>query len=162
MEPLLRHDARLSFRVFGTPGAEAAVRAAFSPGVQAQVQVAGKLSNAELAAQLARCKVFFFPSRYEGYGIAISEAMACGCAVVTTPTGVGAMLRDGEEARVCPIGDRAAMSAAVCELLSDEAPGVRLVRAGRQRAAALSWPAQARQLHELYTAWLAVHGDMNF
>jgi glycosyltransferase involved in cell wall biosynthesis len=157
IEPLLRQDPRLSFRVFGAPGAEGAVRTAFSGEVHAQVQVAPKLTNAQLATQLARCKVFFFPSRYEGYGIAVTEAMACGCAVVTTPTGVGGMLRDHEDARICGFGDPAAMSTAICELLRDEPQRVRLARQGRQRVAGLSWPAQTRKLDELYTGWLAEH-----
>lgn len=157
MEPLLLADAKLRFHVFGAAGAEAAIRAAFSLAVQTQLHIAGKLSTLDLAAQLARCQVFFFPSRYEGYGMAITEAMACGCAVVTTPTGVGAMLRDGEEARICGFGDRAAMGAAIRELLQEEPQRRRLVQAGRQRAAALTWPAQVSKLNDLYTGWVAEH-----
>lgn len=155
MDPLLHADPRLSFRVFGAPGAEPAVRASFSPAVQARIEIAGKLSNAELAAQLARCKVFFFPSRYEGYGIALAEAMACGCAAVTTPTGLGASLRDRSEARICRVGERGAMSAAIRELLENDAQRSAIAHAARSRVAGLTWPAQVARLHEFYSSWVA-------
>jgi glycosyltransferase involved in cell wall biosynthesis len=67
------------------------------------------------------------------------------------------MLQAGEEARICGIGDRAAIAAAVRELLHDEPQRVRLAQAGRQRVAGLTWAAQAGKLNDLYTAWLAEH-----
>lgn len=44
----------------------------------------GIVSDQELSAILSSCDIFVYPSRHEGFGLFPLEAMACGCAVVTT------------------------------------------------------------------------------
>jgi glycosyltransferase involved in cell wall biosynthesis len=154
MSRLLGEDAQLRFRVFGSGWAEAQIRAAFPPEVQGRIDVAPKLSNDALADALARCKIFFFPSRYEGYGMAVAEAMACGCAAVTTPTGLGGSLRDGIDARICAVGDAAAFATALRWLLQNDAQREALAGQGRKRAAAFNWQRQCAELDSLYTGWV--------
>ena len=80
--------------------------------------------------------------------------MACGCAAVTTPTGFGAELHDGEEVQLCAFGHASAMRASVERLLDDEALRVRIARAGWQRVQRLRWEHSVRKLEETYLRWL--------
>lgn len=50
------------------------------------VVVTGHLSQQMLYGLYTNAKVLVFPSKYEGYGMPIAEALACGCPVVTTDT----------------------------------------------------------------------------
>jgi glycosyltransferase involved in cell wall biosynthesis len=52
-------------------------------GVADQVRLTGFVADDELLALYRGCRVFFFPSLYEGLGLPILEAMACGAPVVT-------------------------------------------------------------------------------
>lgn len=44
----------------------------------------GKLSEAKLIEEYQKCHIFLFPSRLEGFGYSVAEAMACGKPVITT------------------------------------------------------------------------------
>lgn len=153
-DTLLREDERLEFHVFGTGGKEALVRSSFDPSLHARIHVYKRLSNLDLANGLARCKVFIFPSEYEGFGIALGEAMACSCACVTTPTGYGWELKDGEEAFIRPFGDHQGMISAARQLLKEEALFKRISAAGLNRARKLRWENSQDILVTAYQHWL--------
>jgi glycosyltransferase involved in cell wall biosynthesis len=76
-------------------------------------------------------RVFVQPSFHEGFGYSAVEAMACGCALVTTDNGGS---RDyavpGETALVVPPGDAAGLADAAVRLLRDDRQLARLARAG--------------------------------
>ncbi|MCZ2340368.1 MAG: glycosyltransferase family 4 protein [Bacteroidales bacterium] len=55
-------------------------------GVVFQVRQLGRVTDAELAALYRQCRVFLFPSLYEGLGLPIVEALLCGAPVVTAST----------------------------------------------------------------------------
>ncbi len=152
---LLEEDADLHFDILGAAPDAAAIQATFPEAVRGRLKVHGKLSNAEMAQVLRRARVFFFPSLYEGYGMALAEAMACGCAAVTTATGLGADLRHGEEALICPMRDAAAMQNGIRRLLRDQELAEKISRQGRERVGNLSWEAQGRQLAATFAVWQA-------
>lgn len=154
MERRMIEDAGLKFHVLGAPDAREEILQAFSPGVRSRVTVQGRLSNAEMARVLSGCEIFLFPSHYEGFGMATAEAMACGCAVVVTPTGFGGSLRHGVEARVCDFGDVAALSESVRLLLADGRERCRMASEGRARVGGLRWDTQVRKLEAMYLQWL--------
>lgn len=145
----------LELEAFGTSRDAGAVRAAFPEAVRARVLVSGRLAPEQLAAGLARASIFVFPTRYEGYGMATAEAMAAGCAVVTTPTGFGGDLRDGEDALLIPPGDAPALARAVRRLVGDDALRLRLARAGWRRVQSHRWAASVSALEAAYAGWLA-------
>jgi glycosyltransferase involved in cell wall biosynthesis len=157
MTLLLKEDPLLRFDILGAAADADAVRAAFPPEVRSRVVVHGRITDAEMAAVLRRAKVFLFPSLYEGYGMALSEAMSCGCAAVTTATGLGSDLRHNEEALVCPSRDVPALQDAVRHLLRDESTRLRLAERGRARFVPLTWPHQIAELDALYQRWLTEH-----
>ncbi len=148
----LRPDVR--FDVFGTSRCPAEqVRGAFAEAIRDRVIVHPKMSTQELADGLGRIGVYVFPSRYEGYGLALAEAMARGCAVVTTPTGLGADLTDGRDGRVVGFDDTGGLEAAVLQLLDDPVAQDRVAVAGRQRVVELDWHAAGRRLADLYQSF---------
>ena len=156
--PLLRARPGLRLDLMGTnPRLDNPLRD-FPPELHGQIVVHPRRTIPELVASLARAKVFFFPSEYEGFGLALAEAMACGCAAVTTPTGFGAELRDGEEAILCPFGAAGDMRAAVERLLDDDALRARIAGAGWRRAQGLRWETSVRTLEGTYRRWLGETG----
>jgi glycosyltransferase involved in cell wall biosynthesis len=106
----------------GTPGEQhdALVERVRQLGVESSVDFLGYVDDDQKRALMRRCTVYLSPSRYEGFGLAIAEAMSCGAAVVTSPVGsipevVGnaGLLVDGR--------DVAAISQATLRLLGDPA-----------------------------------------
>jgi glycosyltransferase involved in cell wall biosynthesis len=58
-----------------------------SLGVADAVEFVGKVSAEEKIRWMQRCRVYLQPSRFEGFGLAILEAMSCGTPVVSRPVG---------------------------------------------------------------------------
>jgi glycosyltransferase involved in cell wall biosynthesis len=85
---------------------------------------------------MARADVFALASRVEGLSNAIIEALACGCPVVSTdcPNGPDEVLEHGRYGRLVPVGDDAALAAAIEATLRDPPDPAAL----RQRAASFS------------------------
>ncbi|MCC7104103.1 MAG: glycosyltransferase [Chloroflexi bacterium] len=84
-----------------------------------------------------RCDVFVFPSLAEGFGLPALEAMACGCAVVTTDCGgVRAFARDGENCLMVPPGQPSALAKAIERLATGPALRETLARGGLETAVA--------------------------
>ncbi|MDY7012620.1 MAG: glycosyltransferase family 4 protein [Cyanobacteriota bacterium] len=151
---LTRHP-QLVFDLYGTNISPDVVINAFPVELRTRIVVYPHLSTADIAQGLAKAKIFFFPSQYEGFGMAVAEAMACGCAVVTTPTGFGADLKSGREATICDFDDTEAMERAIDRLLTDETFRLKIARSGYERVKNLRWDLAVRQLEQTYLNWLS-------
>ena len=98
-------------------------------------------------------RVFLSPSGREGFGFCGIEAMACGCALVSTDNGGSRDYAvDGETALVVPPGDAGAMAAAVERLLDDDATRCRLATAGLAAATRFDWDRSGAALEEFLSA----------
>lgn len=100
--------------------------------------------------------IFLAPSLIEGFGLAPIEAMACGCALVTTANG-GALdyATHGETALVSPSADVAALGSAIVELLGDDANRAELAERGRAEAQRFDWDATAASFEAFLECYLA-------
>jgi glycosyltransferase involved in cell wall biosynthesis len=84
--------------------------------------------------------VFLQPSQAEGWGLTSTEAMACGCALVSTDNGGSRdFAHDGTTALVTPVGDVRAMASAIQTLMEDEILRQKLAAAGHDYVQRYSW-----------------------
>ena len=95
----------------------------------------------------SRTLVWFLTSRYEGFGLPILEAMACGSCVVTSDhDGCEGLVDDGKNGFVVPHGDINAFQARIFELLDDQALRSRFVDAGQRTARHFTWDHAVNQM----------------
>ncbi|MCZ8205198.1 glycosyltransferase family 1 protein [Gemmatimonas sp.] len=104
----------------------------------------GYVSDDQLATLYRRCTALVFPSRYEGFGLPVAEAMRAGAAVICTRESSLPEVA-GSAARYVAWNDAAAMADAMQELTLHEGARHTLQEAGRRQAARLSWAATARE-----------------
>jgi len=101
-------------------------------GLEDHVRMVGEVDDATLAEGYDAADVFVLPTRYEGYGMAVAEALAHGLPVVSTPTGAIADLVGRDAGMLVPPGDVEALTAALWRVLDDDVLRERL-RAGARR-----------------------------
>jgi glycosyltransferase involved in cell wall biosynthesis len=109
----------------------------------------GYVDRSVLDALYARSVALTFPSRHEGYGLPVAEAMARGCPVVAANVTALPEVVAGAGLLVDP-DDVEAWSAAMTRLLTDYGARAALVDAGRRRAAEMSSVETARRLLAAY------------
>lgn len=114
------------------------------------VRVLGKVTDAQLSAVLRRASVLAAPSRAEGFGLVVLEAMAAGVPVVHSDAPALVEVAGGAGV-VVPRGDADALAASLREVLCSPARAAELAAAGRARSAAFSWLAAAERVWALHT-----------
>jgi glycosyltransferase involved in cell wall biosynthesis len=138
--------------VVGSPGWGGVDLMSFAAqaGVSAdRVHVLGRVGDDDLAAAIAGAAVLAAPSRSEGFGLPVLEAMAAGVPVVVSDAPALVELAGGV-GLVVPRDDPARLAAALGEVLGDDAAAAGLAEAGRRRAADFSWQAAAARLWDLH------------
>ena len=139
--------------VFAGPdrGDGAAARAAAtSRGLGERVEFKGHVSDEELAALYRGAECLVFPSRDEGFGLPLLEAMASGVPVVATRAGALPEIA-GEAAILVEPGNPVALAGGIERALADRE---RLVAAGFDRAKQFSWADTAERTLAVYRALL--------
>ena len=97
-----------------------------------RVSLAGDMDASQLAIEYDCADVFVLPTLYEGYGMAVAEALARGLPVISTATGAIAELVGERAGIVVPPGDVRAFSAALSRVFEDA--GLRMQLAAGARA----------------------------
>jgi glycosyltransferase involved in cell wall biosynthesis len=121
-------------------------RAIHRLGLEQRVELAGHLERDELAALYRGAACLVFPSRYEGFGLPVLEAMASGTPVVAAAAGAVPEVA-GDAAVLVEPGDPSALADGIERALADRP---RLVAAGLERARQFSWAETARMTLETY------------
>ena len=111
-------------------------------------------SDEMLVRAYQRADALIFPSRIEGFGFPVLEAMAAGCPVVCTDvTSVPEVA--GDAALFFGPDDPSEAARHLSRVLTDPACRARLVAAGHERAAGFSWARHFDGLLEIYRAVVA-------
>ena len=110
-------------------------------------------SDADLLAAYRSASLLVNPSRYEGFGLPMLEAMKCGTPVVCADGGSQREISGGA-AEVVPVGNEPALVAAMEKVLFDDALRAEMVARGRERAAFFTWEKTAEQTLGIYRSVL--------
>jgi alpha-1,3-mannosyltransferase len=135
----------------------AALRAlAVELGVHDRVQFLGGVSEGDLLTYLSQAKVWLSSSAYEGFGIALIEAMAAGCVSVVQPLPSFRQVLEDETEGFHAEFDRPEHAAGViCRALSlTDAERARLVLRARAKAAQYSWETIVSRLETIYAQFI--------
>ena len=114
-----------------------------------RVVLTGYVSDEQLRALYSACRVFVYPSIYEGFGLPPLEAMSCGAAVVAGRTPATEEVTAGA-ARLFDPRDPSALARTLLELLEHDDARRALSEAGLARAAHFSWERAARATLDVY------------
>ncbi len=124
-------------------------------GLSERVNLIGFVDDDDLPALYSAADLLAFPSLYEGFGLPLLEAMACGVPVLSSDASSLPEVGGEGAALLLSPHDEAAWSAALIDLLGDDAARGRLRQAGFARSARFKWSAAARDLAALYRRLLA-------
>jgi glycosyltransferase involved in cell wall biosynthesis len=118
-------------------------------GLAERVRFTGYVAQGDLPGLYGGARVFAYPSRYEGFGLPVLEAMRCGVPVVTTNVssmpevaGQGALLVDPDDVN--------GLAEALARLVEDTELAQTLACRGRQQAARFSWERCAVETRGVY------------
>ncbi len=116
----------------------------------ARIRRLGFVDDDLVPVLLRRARVVAYPSRGEGFGLPVLEALACGAIVVTSAETVMAEIGDSAVTLV-PVGDATALASALADALALDAQGRAAAgRAARRRAELFTWDASVAQHRRAY------------
>ena len=109
----------------------------------------GKLIDSEMSSAYANALCFVFPSEYEGFGLPILEAFACGCPVVCSSSSCFPEVA-GDSAEYFDPLNVDEMSAKIQSVIDDDSLRESLSFRGRERLKLFDWDKTARETLEYY------------
>ncbi len=130
-------------------GAAAVANAIERHAAQPFVIQLGRVADADLPALYAAAEAVVVPSRNEGFGLPLLEAMACGAPVIAADAGALPEVA-GDAALLVDPTDAAAWSETIGRLAADPELAARLRTGGPIRAAAFTWERCARETYAVY------------
>jgi glycosyltransferase involved in cell wall biosynthesis len=142
-------DARLV--IAGRPGwrTDALARLFANSDHRHDVIFTGYVADSILAALYRECALFVYPSLYEGFGLPVLEAMACGAPVITSNTSSLPEVA-GDAARLVDPFSVQSIRAALEDVLRDRHLQEELRGLGKRRASEFSWERTARETLVVY------------
>jgi glycosyltransferase involved in cell wall biosynthesis len=137
--------------IAGAPGwgDEDLGRRAQALGIGARVRFTGYVPGESLPLLYNAATLFALPSRYEGFGLPVVEAMASGTPVIVAAAGSLPEVAGGAGVVVDPL-DAEAWASALAALLADAGRRAALGEAGLARAARFTWDRAVRETAQVY------------
>ncbi len=114
----------------------------------------GVVPEEDLPGLFAGADAFLYPTLYEGFGLPVAEAMACGTPVLTSSTSALQEIAGGYAYLVDPM-DVDAIARGIADLATDPARRAELSELGRRRAADFSWDRAAGETLRVYAEALS-------
>jgi len=140
-----RRLPQVPFRVVGWGERFAELEAARSPNVTFELRPEGRQHYVEA---LARARIFLFPTKVETFGLVVPEAMAAGCAIVSTSPLPFEGVRIGQD-------DVEGATRAVAELWNDPARCAAIGARNQAAAREFDWAVHAANLERIYGELIA-------
>ncbi len=117
--------------------------------LEEQIRCPGVVGDATLVGLYQRARLFVFPSRYEGFGLPVLEAMACGCPVVSSDASSLPEVVGDAGVLVDP-SDVDRLSMVMGEVLEDPVARASLRSKGLAQVRRFTWDRAARDMVEVY------------
>ena len=124
-------------------------------GMSDSLRIPGDVTRDDLVALMSGALAFVYPSVYEGFGMPVLEAMACGCPVITSNISSLPEVA-GDAALLVTPTDAAAIAAAV-RMLTDPEERSRRAEVGLARAREFTWRRTAEGMLAAFEEALTVH-----
>jgi glycosyltransferase involved in cell wall biosynthesis len=126
-------------------------------GLTERVRFLGYVPDSDLPALYSAASAFVYPSLFEGFGLPVIEAMACGAAVVTSTAPALREIAEGAALLVDPYSVES-IAEGIRTVLTGADVHARLVESGLARASRYTWEATARRTLETYARALHPSG----
>lgn len=118
-----------------------------------RVTLTGEVTDADLATFYENADLFVLATHFEGYGMALAEALARGLPVVSTRTGAVTETVPADARRLVPPNDPGALAAALTDVMDDPGLRQRLIEgASAARERLCNWETAARRMDRLLRA----------
>jgi alpha-1,3-rhamnosyl/mannosyltransferase len=114
----------------------------------------GLIDEADLPGLIAGSDTLLYPTLYEGFGLPVTEAMACGTPVLTSSTSALQEIAGGYSYLVDPL-DVDAIARGILALTTDPKVRANFIELGRKRALDFSWDKAAERTLEVYAEALS-------
>lgn len=125
-------------------------------GLKKQIYIANYVDEEALACLYSGAHAFVYPSFYEGFGLPVLEAMACGCPVICSQ--VASMPEvAGDAALYCSPHDPDELAHRIDAVIEDSSLRSQLIERGIQRARQFSWQKSAEQTINLFASLIENH-----
>ncbi|HKR59171.1 MAG TPA: glycosyltransferase family 1 protein [Pyrinomonadaceae bacterium] len=119
-------------------------------GLADRLRFTGYVSDDDLRALYSSCRAFVYPSLYEGFGLPLLEAMACGAPVITSQVPSIIETTGSEAARHVQPLDASSLAQAIVGLLENASERQYLSSAGLRHAEKFSWERVALSTADVY------------
>ncbi len=133
-------------------GADEVHRKIAELGLGGRVKILGWVAHEDLARLLCGATCYVSACRYEGFGIAVLDALSCGCPVVAYSAGAIPETVGDAAVLVDPSGSDH-LAAGIRQLLDSTDEYHRLAKLGVERAREFSWKRAAEQTYSSLTEW---------
>jgi glycosyltransferase involved in cell wall biosynthesis len=117
--------------------------------IQDQVIFTGYVPDEDLPALYKGAKCFVYPSFYEGFGIPIIEAMACGCPVITSKNSSMEEIANAAAITIDP-NQPEAIAEAIKTIINNDKEREKMKKLGILHAKKFTWDTMARETMQLY------------